>query len=624
VPLAPISDANLVPASVAAALAIHFTSTSAPADRVAAALSEKEMLMVLDNFEHVLDAAPAVVHLLSTCPRLKILVTSRAPLRVRGEQQIDIGPLGLPNRAGGAADLSATSAGSLFLERARAVGSTHPVSPDAARAIAELCHRLDGLPLAIELVAAQMKYHTPQSLLSGVERGSLSLPHGPRDLPPRQQTLRATIDWSVRLLEPDSQDMFLRLSVFRGGAALEAALAVAGDRIEHPLDALRALRDASLILLLDTDGEDERVRMLATVRTHAEEMLEERGGTQDVRDRHLAFFRALVREAQPHLTGADQASWLGRLERDRDNLRAALDWAQDSGAVREGLELLTGLRVLWERIGPLREASDRLQRFLEAGEGTCLEADVRLHCDALSMLGRSYWWQGDLDRAETTLWRAHALVPSGHSDLEARILNNLGGIAHDRGEMDASASLYRQALDAAKRAGDRWYIAAVLTNLGNLASDRGDYDRAIAWLDAALPLLAELGERRMRGMNLNVLGEVLRSQGSIDRAEATFREALALLDDVGDRSNVAYSLDCLARTARDCGAMARAARLLGASDSIRADIGITVDPAVSADRDRIHADCAAALGTAAASAARESGGRLDYDSAVALALEEGE
>ena len=625
VSLASVSDPSLVPATVVASLQIQQRGTVPSQKLLLSYLRDREHLLILDNFEHVLEAGVFVAELLAHCPKVKALITSRAPLRVRGERQIAVAPLALPalRAVSSEADLIAVPATALFLERARAVRPDLPLNADALDAIPEICRRLDGLPLAIELAAAQARYAHPGALLAQLEPRLDTLTRGDQDLPARQQTLRATIDWSFHLLSPSEQSLFRQLAVFSGGADLEATATLSGRPSTSIRSELHSLHDASLAIVENTSLEGFRVHMLDTIRAYAVELLSGTGEGESLRDAHLAYFLRLAETAEPHLTGREQKVWIARLERERDNLRSAITWAYDRGRSEEGLRLLTALRIEWEAHGPLGEERYWLEKFIAASSDT-LQRNKPLHARALMSLARVYWFQAEWDRAHALLQHALSLVDiERNPSAAAPLLNNLANVVGDQGRTEHAVELYHQALTAATRSGDVWTMAAVYTNLGTIAADLGRLDEATTALERGRQLLHELGEQRVIGMNLNLLGELVRMQGMVDRAEATFLDALTALVDVGDRTNAAWSFDCLARVAHDRGDAVRCVVLMSAADRIRRDVGAGFNPAFQASKDAMLTDCEQRLGPARFLAAQEQGAALSFDRAVDLALDHG-
>jgi predicted ATPase/transcriptional regulator with XRE-family HTH domain len=378
VALAPIRDAELAPSTIAQALGVKETGERPLVDNIKSYLRDRRALLVLDNFEQVAAAAPLVAELLAAAPQLTALITSRAVLHLSGEHELPIPPLAVPPLAvqplarpdvpDPVAALLHYDAVRLFVERAQAVKADFVLTKENAAAVAAICQRLDGLPLAIELAAARSKLFAPKALFSRLEQRLAMLTGGPHDLPARQQTLRATIDWSYQLLALGERTLFARLSVFAGGCTLEAAEAIcnaSGDLATYVLDWLAALVDKSLLLQEQTADGEPRFVMLETIGEYAQERLEQSGETAMLQEAHLAYFLRLAEQAEPELTGPRQAEWLERLEGEHDNLRAALAWALEHSLSESGARLAGALWRFWFMRGYLSEGRRWLELILE-------------------------------------------------------------------------------------------------------------------------------------------------------------------------------------------------------------------------------------------------------------------
>ena len=343
-------DAGLVVPTVARSLGLREAGGRSPLEALRAHLNGKRFLLVLDNFEHVLEAAPEVGGLVESCPGLTVLVTSRAPLRVRGEQEYPVGPLALPpsTDSPAAEEVAGSSSGRLFAERAQAASPAFEITEENAPAVARICRRLDGLPLALELVAAKIRFLGPAALLSRLDRALEA--GGARDLPERQRTMRETLDWSHDLLHDPEKELFRRLSVFAGGFTLEAAEAEGGED-EEPEDVLLLLGnliEQSLILAEpEEEGDEIRYRMLEPIRQYALEQLEEGEEAEKIMRRHARYYLALAEEAEPRIKGHDQVEWLDRLEAENDNLRAAIGWSLEAGEAQTAARFGWALAMYW-------------------------------------------------------------------------------------------------------------------------------------------------------------------------------------------------------------------------------------------------------------------------------------
>src|SRR5262249_7958464 len=441
-------------------------------------------LLVLDNFEHLLDAARDVTDLLASCANLKVLVTSRAALRVRWEHVMQAAPLALPDlrRLPPIDALIEVPSVALFVQRAQAVEPSFGLTPRNAAAVAELCVRLDGLPLAIELSAARIDVSTPAEILS---RLSTSASGASRDLPARQQTLRAAFDWSYDLLPPEDAALFRRLAVFVGGLTTNGALQVAGS------DALETLVQHSLLRREPLDVGEPRFRMLETVRAYALERLEHSGERDRFLQAHAEYMLELAEQSAPALLGPRQAAWLERLELERDNLSAALRWS-------------IGARQA--------DTSSRLARSL----------------------WRFWWLHGHVSEGLAWLDQVLAALPAADGQLRAPVLNGAGVLAHVLGHYERAAALLTAALEAWREIGSDEGIAAALHNLGSLAREQGDWQRASTAYEESLALERRIGNRWGVAISLTNLGALARDKGDAARAEALHTEALALMRSLGD------------------------------------------------------------------------------------------
>ncbi len=598
VELAPLTDAGLVPPAIAAALGVREDGSQPLQETIAAALEGKRLLLLFDNAEHLPDAAPIAGDLLARCPRLTILATSRAPLRLRAEREFPVPPLALPSGRAtrDAAALSHYDAVRLFIERAVAARPEFAVSNETAPAVAEICARLDGLPLAIELAAARVRALSPPALLERLDRRLKVLTGGPRDAPTRQRTLRDAIAWSHDLLDPEQQTLFRRLAVFAGGFDLETA-----ERVVDPdgdldcFSGVTELVDDSLLRPLHGDGEP-RFAMLETIREFGLERLEAAGEADAVQRAHAAVYADLAAAAAPHLAGASQGAWLGRLAAAHDNLRAALDWtlANDPAAA---LRLAADLGDFWLVAAHYTEGRGWLERALAAGVGA--EADraraltaagslARMHGDgpaatawleqaltlqealgdergamqSLMLLGHVAVRRGDLTAAGRRFGAARDRAEAiGDRATLASALGNLGIVADEQGDFALAAERYAAALALFRELGDVRRIAAALDNLGILARVRGDYAEATRRHDEALGVRQALDDPWGVASTLNSLGVVAHAQGDFDQAEARYQEAIRLRRDLGDDWALATSLGNLAELRRHQGDLARAAAL---------------------------------------------------------------
>jgi predicted ATPase/DNA-binding CsgD family transcriptional regulator len=570
--LPPPGDPDLVAAAVVRALAVHETHGGPPREAVRDALRDKQLLLVLDNFEQVLPAAPLVGELLAAGGRLKALVTSRAPLRLRAEYAYPVPPLALPDLRPPAPAGRLPPSGSvrLFVERARAAQPDFALTDVNAPAVAELCHRLDGLPLALELAAARTRVLSPRALVERLERRLPLLTGGPRDAPARQQTLRAAIAWSYDLLDPPERALFRRLAVFAGGCGPEAAAGVAasdprgaapedGAPVSPPdaglgvLDGLAALVDHSLLRRDESPAAaalpDPRFVMLETVREYAAERLRESGEADAVRRRHAAYYLALAEAAEPRLVGAEQAGWLHRLAQEYGNLLAVVRWSVDGGSSETALRLAGALWRFWSTRGHLGEGRAWLARALDLPSGP-----AAARAKALTAAGTLAYQQGDYAAAGAH-YEAGLALKRDLGDLRgvASSLNGLGNVAALRGEYALARAHFEESLELRRRLDDRWGVAAALHNLGYVGHQEGDLDDARRYYEASLTAEQELGNRHGVALSLSNLGLVVAEGGDAVRARALLEESLAIARELGDRSGAAHALHNLGDLALDRG-----------------------------------------------------------------------
>jgi len=664
VELAALGDPRLVPATIAREVGLQEFGERPLPESLIAFLREKRTLLVLDSFEHVAAAAPLVADLLGACRRLALLATSRARLDLREEREVVIAPLALPDPANLSHPMSVAEspAVALFTQRARAVAADFALTDANAPAVAEICRRLDGLPLALELAAPWIKLLPPAALLARLERRLPLLTSRAPDLPPRQRTLRNTIAWSYDLLDAAEQRLFRRLAVFAGGCTLEAAEAVCpsgADPDAHPdahpdaadqpgqgelalLEGVASLVDKSLLRQEEvvsprTGAPEPRLLLLDTVREFALDLLATGGEEAALRRRHAAYFLALVEEAEPALRGPEQRAWRERLEGEHDNLRAALGWARESGDVGLGLRLAGALWPFWYTRGHLSEGRQWLEELLARAEPReratlpaarailwaatfaaeqgdygraatlCDEGEVLCGASgdtwglawALNVRGVLALRRGDHQGAAALLERSAALFRSLDDRWSvAMTLSNLGVLARSRGDGARATALYDESLALTREIGDMWSVALTLVNLGEIAKDRGDMARAAALCEESLALFRAVGDQRGMAYALTYLGGMARTHGDDARALDLYVESLALWRHVGERSEIAACLEGLAGAASALGQRTHAARFLGAAAALRGRIGAPVPPADQQDYERTAAAVRSALGHA--------------------------
>jgi predicted ATPase/DNA-binding SARP family transcriptional activator len=596
--LAPLRDPGLFPSAICQVLGVRETDGRPLLEVLRDALREKQLLLLLDNFEHLIEATPVLASLLEGCPRLKALVTSRTPLRLRGEHELPVPPLALPNREGRPAPdtLAQVAAVALFLQRAVASRPGFALTEENAPAVAEICRRLDGLPLAIELAAGRIKLFSPPALLRRLESRLTLLTGGHRDLPARQQTLRDAIAWSHDLLPEGERRLFRRLSVFAGGATLAAAASVCdavGDLGIPVLDGVASLLDQNLLLREEGLDGEPRVTMLETIREFALESLAISGETVAVRRRHAGYYQALAETAAPALVAGEQQVWLDRLEREHDNLRAALAWLTDGDVGPcEDLDEEAGMRMgvallrFWHVRGHYTEGRQRLEALLQrypdrtAARASVLYAAARLAFRSGDYEAARARWEEALaishERADTE-GVAGALGAIGWLDLRqgnraaaralfeeglalcrdagdragtATALGNLGSLALDEGECDRAQELYEESLAIKRARGDRIAVAGTLHNLSNLARVRGDFDTERRLLEETLSISREIGDRPGEAGALGNLAAEACRRGDLAGATRLAEESLAISRAIADQETAAFALESLGRVAR--------------------------------------------------------------------------
>ena len=627
VPLAAVSDARLVLATIARALGVREADTLPAADVLVSALRGKRILLMVDNFEQVLDAAPALADLLAACPHLKLLVTSRAALRLRAEQEFAVPPLALPNlvHLPPLDDLSQYAAVALFVQRTRAVKPGFDLTAAQSPAVAALCARLDGLPLAIELAAAQGKLLTPEALLARLERRLPLVSDGPRDLPQRQRTLRQAIAWSHDLLDERERRLFRRLAVFLGGWTLEAAESVcgAGSAPEHNdgdvLTGLAALVDKSLVVREERAPAETRFTLLETLREYALERLAASGEEMALRRAHLACFVALAETAEPALRGPEQVAWMRRLERELPNVRAALGWAVAQGAAEQGLRLACALYFFWRRRGHLREGLRWVERLLALPSAADIPATSR--AKALMAAGAFQLWQADM-RGLAPLQEALTLARAlGDDAFAADILHAQGMVAWELGDEPRGVALLEACLALARQASAPASIAQALYTLGEVAFTRGDYAHAAQLNAESLALYRQVGDVASTGYLVLREGYLAWVCGESARAAACWGEALALAHDIGETRAMAEAVEAIAMLLSEQGdarePLQRATRFLGAAATLRETHGEPLRHSQRPGVERTLAAARAALGQRAFAAAWTAGCAAPWESIAA-------
>ena len=593
VDLAPLTDPALVIPTIARTAGIQESGDAPIGDRLSNFLRPRTALLVLDNVEQVVTSAPDIANLLAVCPNLVILATSREPLAVGGEQQYPVPPLGLDPAT--AAPDGPSDAIRLFAMRAHAAHPDFTLNAETEPIVAEICHRLDGLPLAIELAAARVKTLPPSDLLTRLDRRLPLLSATRRDAPRRQQTMRDTIAWSYALLSPDEQALFRKLAIFVGGFTLDAAEAIAGDLNLDILSSVASLVDKSLVRQVASETGQARYTMLETVREFGLEQLDALGETGAVRACHAAWVAGFA-ERSVELLGPISVDMLTRLATEHDNARAALRWAIDTGAAETGLRIATAYSRVWNIRGFFSEG----RRWLGALLALEQPAPIEHWAAALFGLGWFALLQGDLPAAEAALGEVVARAQAGAvGPAEGHALSVLGICAMDRGDFATAETRQHQALALARRQGDDHLAIGVLCNLGVVASSRGDLVLASRYFAESLELDRQADDPWSIAITLGNVSWIARQQGDLRRAAAVDRERLAINLALANREQQADCCQAAAGVALRFGQPERAARLAGAAARVRDELGRQSDPMYQLEVDATEAAIRAALSDAA-------------------------
>ena len=617
--LAATTDPDLFLTQVAGALGLQESGDVSLENSLKEYLRRRELLLVLDNFEQILSAVPLVEELLSAAPRLKMLATSRTPLGIYGEHEYAVPPLSVPDpkRLPDLEALSQYEAVRLFIARAGAAKAGFEITNENAPAVAEICVRLDGLPLAIELAAARVKLLPPKAILTRLANRLRLLTGGAKDLPERQRTLRGAMEWSHDLLDDGERTLFARLAVFSGGRTLEAIEAICDAKEDLPVDAFEgvsSLLDKSLIQQEEGPEEEPRFVMLETIHEYAREKLEQSGEAEEIGRAHMDYFLALAEEAE--LGGTKQALWMERLEAEHDNLRAALSRSLEGEDPELGLRLASALLHFWFLRGYWSEGRAWLEEALAGNTeapaparakalaglaGLALEqtdyglgetyaqeslalyrglGDDKGISDSLAQLGKSSWLRGDFERAEAFMEES---VEAARRSDDVRLivvrLTYLSGYSGNLGDVERAEALLEESLPLARKLGDRRAVSSVLLNMGTFAAVRGDFERADSLLEESLAISRESKDPPHVCWALLILGTVATRRGDHGRARTLLGESLALSKRLGSTFSIVEHLESLAELTGVLGDPRRAARLWGAAGALREAAGTPQPPA---------------------------------------------
>jgi predicted ATPase/class 3 adenylate cyclase len=622
-PLSAVRDPELVASAVAQVLGVPVSGSRTPIEGVVEHLHDKTILLVLDNFEQLLPAgSEAATQLLQAGPGVKLMVSSRSVLHVYGEQEFAVEPLGLPREKTlpGLDALRQYEAVKLFIERAVAVKPDFTATNENAPAIAGICERVDGLPLAIELAAARIKLFSPQALLSRLETSFSALGTGARDLPGRQQTLHGAIDWSYEMLDENQKRLLNRFSVFARGAHIEQAELVCGPAGEvggEVLSGLDDLADHSL-LRRQPDFAEPRLLMLQTIREYAGERLEQSGESKAIRNRHADAFCALATAAAPNLFGGDQKMWLDRLELDHDNFRAALDWCAAQHDVERAHGLGASLWRFWQMRGHLHEGRARLTAILAMPESKQYP-DSRAH--ALEGAGGIAYWQGDMPVAQAFYDECLELRRAGDDRRElANAMYNAGFPAMvNRSNMERSEVLLEEALPIYRELADEAGISGCQWAIGNLLYFRKSYENAIRALDEAIELFRKGANRFGLGWALHTRSLCALRAGDVAGARKYIREALQLFSEAGDISGMSLLLDDAGEAVMAEGDRWGGIQLASAAAAVQATSGAGLGSILNLEEGRSRRDYVSGEDDEHAWAAGQA---MTLEHAVALALDQ--
>ena len=655
--MAAVTDPELVASTIAQPLGVKDAGGTPVLDVLKDHLLVKEMLLVLDNFEQVIDAAPQISELLSSTVRLKILITSRSILRVTAETEFAVPPLATPGKTAKVSleELSGTEAVRLFVERAKVVKTNFQLTAENATVIGEICDRLDGLPLAIELAAARIRILSPSAILGKLENTLGLLTGGPRDLPKRQQTMRGAVDWSYDLLTENEQSLFRRLSVFVGGFRLDGAEAVGGSDAESGgrgdaakkngisdsnskinedlisasprphvagsqiiiLDGITSLIDKSFLIQKEQPDGDFRFRMLGVVRDYARESLDSSGESESIRRKHAEYFVAFGEQAEPFVQAAQSAEWLDRLEEEHDNLRAAMRWSLENDPAM-AVRLAVALRNFWLLHSHLSEGYAWLKAALEHSA----ELPAPLRFKLMNGLGLVARWRGDYETARNAYADGLAAgKEAGDNQGIALSSRGLGLVAMQQGDVKASRKYFESGLEISRELEDKFGIAISLSFLGDLNRTEGNSAAARPLFEESLKLFRELDNKSAASDTLNNLGAAAFGEGDHQGAAKHFSEALKTAGELGNKITISYSIDGFAAIAAEQGDFEHSARLSGSAETLRESIGYKIEPAERVFRDTYLTKLQAAMPKDLFAAEYERGRGMALEDAIKEALE---
>lgn len=548
-----ISDANLMILTIGEIFGIRETFNSRPVDEMLIDfLRDKQMLLLLDNFEQIVEAAPLVSRLLESCQQLKCIVTSRVPLRLRAEKVIPVSPLEvpLPDSSTEPNNLSQFAAVELFTQRAQAVKPTFSLTNANASVVAEICFRLDGLPLAIELAAARVKLLAPQELLSRLENRFDLLRNGPRDLPERQQTLREAIDWSYNLLDEDEKKLFRRLSIFNGGWPFEAPNSVCmveGDISSNLDDTLISLIDNNLVVTGQETEEGARFGMLSTIHVYAQERLEESGEAELIRIQHAQYYLDFIRTVEPRIRSAERVHWCLVLQQETGNIREILEWITTSGNCLEiGQQIVINLGMLWMTSGYIVEGRSWCTKILSLSDSS---TPVAIRVALLEVSGLLAWSQGDYSSAQSNSDESLDLLSKNNTEnidykrLLAQAFLGRGMLASASRDLETASTMYQRCIELFRGINDQWFEAIALSWLGDIALYANDREQAKSLHSQSIKLARAQGDPWCLVPPLMTSAQVTLLDKDLVKARSLLLEAIDLVKQTGDQWSLTFALN---------------------------------------------------------------------------------
>jgi predicted ATPase/DNA-binding XRE family transcriptional regulator len=632
IPLASLGSPERLEDTILHALGAHETTAGPPAHALAPHLGDKHVLVVLDNFEHLLSASPCIAEVLSACPRVHMLITSRRIVHIRGARTLRVAPLPVLDTDGpqlsepSTEAIAANPSVALFLARAQAVRPEFELTAETAADVARICRRLDGLPLAIELAAAHIRLLSPRALLARLERRLPTLTGGPRDLPERHQTLRNALAWSYELLPAEERTLLQRLSVFAGGATLEAIEAVCCDNRDRDMDLidlLTALLDSSVVQQAQPEVADEpRIDMLETVREFARDQLDASGERLTLQARHAEYFASVADQSEAGLRSAAQQTWLQRLESEHDNLCAALRWTLDADRVELGLRIAGGLWYVWWLRGYPSEGRTWYSQLMSKATP---EIQSLVRARALTGAAWLAYTQSDYQAATELALEAESRTAEHEAGKRIRgfALNTLAMVAMDRANYDRANLLLDEVLALRRELSDRTGIGVCLNNLGLVANLQHDSARALDLLKESAAVFRGDGDVRNTGLALVNLGRVYFDMGDLASASQTWTDSLQLaaqLDGTLREESTFQGIEGMGEIAAARGQALQAARLLGAATALRRSAAVPRAARLRSAYEEAEALARRALGETAFAEGQLDGAALTTEAAVAEAI----